>query len=140
MKLVDISIPRDFEFGGGGRKCPAILEEILICTQKDWSFVCTCIESLPCFGHHFDTKVDILHPSDRSRALLPRLSMEFGEPGPPARDATNASQLASIAELPKAKKYAFYETLTEDNLDPFLKVSCYPITVKAEDDMVSLSC
>ena len=62
--------------------------------------------------------------------------MKFGEPGPPAREATNASQLASVAELPKAKKYAIYETLSEDNLEPFLKVSCYPITVKAEDDMV----
>ncbi len=63
--------------------------------------------------------------------------MRFGEAGPPARVAVNSSQLASLAELPKIKKYAIYESLTEDNIEPYLQVSCYPITVKAEDDMVN---
>lgn len=62
--------------------------------------------------------------------------METCKPGPPARVATNDSQLSSIAELSKAKKYAMYEDLSEDYLEPYFKVSCFPITVRAEDDMV----
>lgn len=62
--------------------------------------------------------------------------MESCEPGPPDCLATNVSQLASIAELPKARKYCMYEELSEDYLEPYFKVSCFPITIKAEDDMV----
>lgn len=62
---------------------------------------------------------------------------ESPEPiGPPAKVATNENQLASVAELPKRKKYAMYETITEDHLGPYLNISCYPITVTAENDMV----
>jgi hypothetical protein len=58
---------------------------------------------------------------------------------PPVRQATNPSQLGSLAELPKRKKYAIFETLTEDHCEPYHDVSCFPITVKAEDDMVCSS-
>jgi peptide-methionine (R)-S-oxide reductase len=58
---------------------------------------------------------------------------------PPASFATTDDQKASLAELHQSKKYALYETLSEDNLDVFHKVSCRPITKKAEDDMELLS-
>jgi peptide-methionine (R)-S-oxide reductase len=58
---------------------------------------------------------------------------------PPASVATTDDQKASLAELPQSKKYAMYETLSEDNLGVFHKVSCRPITKKAEDDMELLS-
>ena len=57
----------------------------------------------------------------------------------PAKVAENASQLASVAELPKPKKYARYETLTEENLTPYHEISCFPITVNAENDMELVS-
>jgi hypothetical protein len=63
--------------------------------------------------------------------------LDMEELQPPARRATNQSQLESIAELPKRKKYTIFETLTEDFYEPYHRVSCFPITVKAEDDMVS---
>lgn len=59
---------------------------------------------------------------------------------PPARFATNPSQLASIAELPKQTKYAIYERIfIEENLKYYHDISCRPITKKAEDDMELVS-
>ena len=58
---------------------------------------------------------------------------------PPATVAVTENQLSSWAELPKRKRYALYEQLTEDNLEPYHKVSCRPITKRAEDDMELLS-
>jgi hypothetical protein len=57
-------------------------------------------------------------------------------PTPPVKRATTADQLASIAELPKLRKYAIFELLSENNYAPYHQVSCYPITVTAENDMV----
>ena len=57
-------------------------------------------------------------------------------PEPPVRKAENESQLGSLAQLPKMKKYAIFETLNEGHYEPYHKVSCYPITVDAENDMV----
>jgi hypothetical protein len=57
-------------------------------------------------------------------------------PSAPFKVAQTGDQFSSLAELPKLKKFAIYETLTETNLEPYLRVSCYPITVTAENDMV----
>lgn len=57
-------------------------------------------------------------------------------PGPPVRKAENESQLGSLTQLPKMKKYAIFETLNEGHYEPYHQVSCYPITVDAENDMV----
>mmetsp|Transcript_8729 Transcript_8729/g.14529 ORF Transcript_8729/g.14529 Transcript_8729/m.14529 type:complete len:167 (+) Transcript_8729:59-559(+) len=61
------------------------------------------------------------------------------EASAPALEAVNGSQISSIAELPRTKKYALFETLSEDNYAPYHNLSCVPITKKAEDDMELLS-
>jgi peptide-methionine (R)-S-oxide reductase len=53
--------------------------------------------------------------------------------------ATTADQLASLAEWSKAKKYARYELITEENLTSYHHISCRPITKTAEDDMELVS-
>jgi peptide-methionine (R)-S-oxide reductase len=58
---------------------------------------------------------------------------------PPAIKASTENQFKSLSELPKKKKYALYEQLNLDNLSIYHKVSCRPITVKAENDMELLS-
>ncbi|RYY82016.1 hypothetical protein EON63_14225 [archaeon] len=59
---------------------------------------------------------------------------------PPDKFATNENQLASIAELPNTTKYPLYEEVCfTGKLDNYFKVSCYPITKKAEDDLELLS-
>lgn len=58
---------------------------------------------------------------------------------PPAKEAVTEAQKASIAELPKSKKYALYEQVTEDNLTYYHQISCRPITKKAEDDLELVS-
>lgn len=58
---------------------------------------------------------------------------------PPASQATTPNQLASLAELPRNKKYALYETISDDCRENYFAVSCRPITKKAEDDMELLS-
>jgi peptide-methionine (R)-S-oxide reductase len=45
----------------------------------------------------------------------------------------------SIANLPRQKKYPLYETITLENLENYHKVSCYPISQIAEDDMELIS-
>ena len=57
----------------------------------------------------------------------------------PVRMATTKEQWNSLAELPKRQKYALYEAIMEDNLSSYHNISCYPITVNAENDMVSKS-
>ena len=56
----------------------------------------------------------------------------------PATSATNASQRASLAELPKLRRLALYEDANE-NRSIYHDVSCKPITEKAEADMELLS-
>lgn len=58
---------------------------------------------------------------------------------PPALTAVTASQKRSIAELPRHKKYALYETVTLENKKAFFNISCRPITKAAEDDMELVS-
>lgn len=61
---------------------------------------------------------------------------------PPVKRALMAStpeQFASLAEQKTCIKYARYADLTLSNRDPYFRVSCKPITVKAEDDMEMLS-
>ena len=53
---------------------------------------------------------------------------------PPSVHAENESQLRSLAELPRNKKYAIYEE-SEGSHEVFHQISCFPITKKAEDDM-----
>ena len=52
--------------------------------------------------------------------------------------ASNSPQ-KSLAELPKWKKYALYEVISEENRENYHKISCYPITNVAEDDMELVS-
>lgn len=52
---------------------------------------------------------------------------------------TNSNQRASLALLAKHKKYPLYEVIEEDNLENYHKISCYPITKVAEDDMELIS-
>ena len=54
----------------------------------------------------------------------------------PVLVASTTNQLASLAELKKSKKYGIYETITEDDLSAYHKISCQPITVNAENGMV----
>lgn len=56
----------------------------------------------------------------------------------PCRTPTNASQLASLAYLPRRKKWALYSDIAESP-DNYFLTSCYPITVQAEDDLELLS-
>jgi peptide-methionine (R)-S-oxide reductase len=58
---------------------------------------------------------------------------------PPAKEATTKEQKSSIAELFKWKKYSLYESINEENLTNYHKISCRPITKKAEDDMELVS-
>lgn len=72
--------------------------------------------------------------------LLPYTPEDHREnASPPIRDATTENQLQSIAELPKWKKFALYEFVTEESLENYHKISCKPITKKAEDDMELVS-
>lgn len=50
-----------------------------------------------------------------------------------------SQQRCSLACLPKMKKYAKYEQVTEDNLSFYHSISCRPITKEAEDDMELVS-
>lgn len=59
---------------------------------------------------------------------------------PPATHAITPNQLASIAELPRTKKFAKYEEVCrEGKLEHYFAISCRPITKKAEDDMELVS-
>lgn len=60
-------------------------------------------------------------------------------PIPPARAAESKEQWASIAEKSKNARYSLYETVTEENLENYHKISCRPITKRAEDDMELVS-
>jgi peptide-methionine (R)-S-oxide reductase len=66
------------------------------------------------------------------------LAMEVGS-RPPSVDAVTDTQKASIAELHQRKKYALYELITPENRLNYFRISTYPITKKAEDDMELLS-
>ena len=58
---------------------------------------------------------------------------------PPVEIAESEEQRASLAELlPKSKRWAIYEG-AECNRDVYHRVSCFPITKKAENDMELLS-
>jgi hypothetical protein len=57
----------------------------------------------------------------------------------PALSATSSSQRASLAELPKHKKFAHYERVTLHYKEPYFQISCRPITKSAEDDMELVS-
>lgn len=63
--------------------------------------------------------------------------MEAGVP--PAKFAVNDSQRASLAELSRNRRYAQYESITEENLTNYHRISCRPITKHAEDDMEIVS-
>ena len=56
-----------------------------------------------------------------------------------ALEAVTAQQRQSLAELPRRKKYALYESVSLEDRSVFHKVSCRPITKAAEDDMELLS-
>jgi peptide-methionine (R)-S-oxide reductase len=56
----------------------------------------------------------------------------------PAKLASTENQKKSIAELWNLRKFALYEEAGED-LSIYHKVSCKPITVKAENDMELIS-
>jgi len=58
------------------------------------------------------------------------------ESSAPVRVATTKEQWDSLAELPKLKRYALYESITEEDLSSYHNISCRPITVNAENDMV----
>lgn len=49
---------------------------------------------------------------------------------PPALYAVSEGQKKSLGELPKQKKFALYETVTEENLTPYHQISFRPITKK----------
>lgn len=57
----------------------------------------------------------------------------------PATIAITDHQKASLAELPKQRKYAYYEEVTEDKLTNYHRISCRPITKNAENDMELVS-
>lgn len=61
------------------------------------------------------------------------------ESSAPVRVATTKEQWNSLAELPKPKRYALYESITEEDLSSYHNISCRPITVNAENDMVTTS-
>lgn len=61
------------------------------------------------------------------------------ESSAPVRVATTKEQRDSLAELPKAKRYALYESITEEDLSSYHNISCQPITINAENDMVTMS-
>lgn len=58
---------------------------------------------------------------------------------PPALFAKSNEQKESISELNKNVKYALYETITLEKRSMYHRVSCRPITKKAENDMELLS-
>lgn len=49
------------------------------------------------------------------------------------------NQCKSIALCPRQQKYALYESITEDNLENYHRISCRPITKVVEDDMELVS-
>eukprot|EP01038_Epipyxis_sp_PR26KG_P011353 gene11353-15224_t len=58
---------------------------------------------------------------------------------PPATIAVSDNQKASTSENPKRIKYPIYESITEENLTGYHKISCKPITITAENDMELIS-
>lgn len=59
---------------------------------------------------------------------------------PPCTIAENCSQQSSLAELHQKLKWPRYETVDVDkDRSVYFSVSCFPITVRAEDDMELLS-
>lgn len=58
---------------------------------------------------------------------------------PPAQHASSENQLSSYAELTKQEKYSRYEHINLDDRTNYFRVSCRPITKKAEDDMEMIS-
>lgn len=58
---------------------------------------------------------------------------------PPAIRAENLDQKRSLAELSLIKKYRLYEDITVDNRRNYFRISCRPITKKAENDMELVS-
>ena len=62
------------------------------------------------------------------------------QPEPPCVDAENEEQRASLAELPRARRWARYAEIEADgDRSNYFRVSCYPITKKAEDDLELIS-
>lgn len=58
---------------------------------------------------------------------------------PPAKEATTDAQRLSVAEKRKAEKYALYEDVCQGDLQNYFRISCRPITKRAEDDMELIS-
>ena len=50
-----------------------------------------------------------------------------------------ASSSTSLAHERREVKYAVYEDLSLENREPYYRVSCYPVSKEAEDDMEMLS-
>jgi len=60
--------------------------------------------------------------------------------GPPCLEAETDEQRASLAELPKARRWARYAEIEADgDRSNYFKVSCCPITKRAEDDLELIS-
>ena len=60
----------------------------------------------------------------------------------PVLFASEPDQLASLAELPTTRKYSIYEDMLrrdDGDISVYHRVSCMPITKKAEDDLELLS-
>jgi peptide-methionine (R)-S-oxide reductase len=57
----------------------------------------------------------------------------------PSKVAETDLQKQSIAELSTRKKYPLYEKITYENRENYFKISTYPITKIAEDDMELIS-
>jgi peptide-methionine (R)-S-oxide reductase len=55
------------------------------------------------------------------------------------RRASSDGQMNSIAELPLSKRSALYECISLEDRTNYFKISCRPITKRAEDDMEMLS-
>jgi len=71
--------------------------------------------------------------------LLEEEQEERGGSRRPCVDAVTELQKASIAELHQRKKYALYESITLEKRANYFRISTYPITKKAEDDMELIS-
>mmetsp|Transcript_6949 Transcript_6949/g.20434 ORF Transcript_6949/g.20434 Transcript_6949/m.20434 type:complete len:225 (+) Transcript_6949:165-839(+) len=87
----------------------------------------------------------ILQTCRRWRELLLPLSRSWKtrsyppRPRKPDAVAKTAEQRRSLAERPLTLRCARYEAVTLADRRPYFDVSCYPITVRAEDDMELLS-
>lgn len=57
----------------------------------------------------------------------------------PCIEATNDSQRASLANQKRRVKWPRFEEIGGGELKSYFEVSCFPITIAAEDDMELLS-